>query len=78
MAVEAVPTPALEVAEAAELLAVLVELLDRLAGPDGRHQLFQRRLSWQVAEVVLRLAFAVSARQALGDQPAPGNPTSTC
>jgi hypothetical protein len=65
-----VPTAALEVAEAAELFAVLIELLDRPTRPYRRGQFFQQHLCWQVAEVVLRRTLLISTQWALGDQPA--------
>jgi hypothetical protein len=70
VAAGSVPTAALEAAEAVELFAVLIELLDRPTGPYRRGQFFQRHLCWQVAEIVLRRTLLISAQRALGDQPA--------
>ena len=61
---------ALEVAQATELFAVLIELLDRPTGPYRRGQFFQRGLRWKIAEVVLRLSLAIPIGQALGNEPA--------
>ena len=67
---QSVPTAALEVAQTAELFAVLIELLDWPTGPYRRGQFFQRGLRWKIAEVVLRLGLPISTGQALGNEPA--------
>ena len=65
---EPVPPASLEVAEPARLLRVLVELLDGPPGPDGRHELLQRRLGREVREVVPDLA-VVAGKRPFCDEP---------